>query len=212
MSSPMKLTSSASFSPSIRISLRLKIHQAQAKNFCRVLDIRVTKIVIANFPQTVLLQKLCKGFGEIMWGEQPSHFIHTDVTQIVLVIAFAAHTLKFVLLLLFMLQKLLESRDQGQRSHAGFRFGYVLSLLHSLSVNVTGYNRMPDGYRVILEVDSVPFQADGLASAQTIKRSEKDGDFKFTPFCGFKEFLDFGTIVKAADKRGGFGAIHLCFK
>lgn len=41
----MKLTSSASFSPSIRISLRLKIHQAQAKNFCRVLDIRVSQIV-----------------------------------------------------------------------------------------------------------------------------------------------------------------------
>ena len=45
LSSPMKLTSSASFSPSIRISLRLKIHQAQAKNFCRVLDIRVTEIM-----------------------------------------------------------------------------------------------------------------------------------------------------------------------
>ena len=43
LSSPMKLTSSASFSPSIRISLRLKIHQAQAKNFCRVLDIRVAQ-------------------------------------------------------------------------------------------------------------------------------------------------------------------------
>ena len=47
----MKLTSSASFSPSIRISLRLKIHQAQAKNFCRVLDIRVTQIVEANAGQ-----------------------------------------------------------------------------------------------------------------------------------------------------------------
>ena len=45
LSSPMKLTSSASFSPSIRISLRLKIYQAQAKNFCRVLDIRVTELV-----------------------------------------------------------------------------------------------------------------------------------------------------------------------
>ena len=43
--SPMKLTSSASFSLSIRISLRLKIHQAQAKNFCRVLDIRVAQTV-----------------------------------------------------------------------------------------------------------------------------------------------------------------------
>ena len=51
LSSPMKLTSSASFSPSIRISLRLKIHQAQAKNFCRVLDIRVPQIVEADAGQ-----------------------------------------------------------------------------------------------------------------------------------------------------------------
>ena len=51
LSSPMKLTSSASFSPSIRISLRLKIHQAQAKNFCRVLDIRVTQIMEADAGQ-----------------------------------------------------------------------------------------------------------------------------------------------------------------
>ena len=48
---PKKLTSSASFSPSIRISLRLKIHQAQAKNFCRVLDIRVTEIVESDARQ-----------------------------------------------------------------------------------------------------------------------------------------------------------------
>ena len=35
------------FSPSIRISLRLRIHQAQAKNFCRVLDIRVAQVMKA---------------------------------------------------------------------------------------------------------------------------------------------------------------------
>ena len=51
LSSPMKLTSSASFSPSIRISLRLKIHQAQAKNFCRVLDIRVSEVVESDAGQ-----------------------------------------------------------------------------------------------------------------------------------------------------------------
>lgn len=53
----MKLTSSASFSPSIRISLRLKIHQAQAKNFCRVLDIRVPQIVEADVRQSHLSQQ-----------------------------------------------------------------------------------------------------------------------------------------------------------
>ena len=51
LSSPMKLTSSASFSPSIRISLRLRIHQAQAKNFCHVLDIRVAEVVKADAGQ-----------------------------------------------------------------------------------------------------------------------------------------------------------------
>ena len=58
MFSPMKLTSSASFSLSIRISLRLKIHQAQAKNFCRVLDIRVTEIVESEMLQSDVLQDL----------------------------------------------------------------------------------------------------------------------------------------------------------
>ena len=56
LSSPMKLTSSASFSPSIRISLRLKIHQAQAKNFCRVLDIRVPEVMEAYVRQSCILQ------------------------------------------------------------------------------------------------------------------------------------------------------------
>ena len=52
----MKLTSSASFSPSIRISLRLKIHQAQAKNFCRVLDIRVTQVMEPDMLQSRVLE------------------------------------------------------------------------------------------------------------------------------------------------------------
>ena len=69
LSSPMKLTSSASFSPSIRISLRLKIHQAQAKNFCRVLDIRVPQSMEGNHGQLVRLGLVCIVVGEnIMQG------------------------------------------------------------------------------------------------------------------------------------------------
>jgi len=56
LSYPKKLTSSASFSPSIRISLRLKIHQAQAKNFCRVLDIRVAQVVEAHMLASCVFQ------------------------------------------------------------------------------------------------------------------------------------------------------------
>ena len=54
----MKLTSSASFSPSRTIRLRLTIHQPQAKNFCRVLDIRVPEIVESEMFQSGVLQDL----------------------------------------------------------------------------------------------------------------------------------------------------------
>ena len=53
---PKMQKSSASFSQSIRNRLRLKNLQAQAKNFCRVLDIRVAQIVEANVRQTCPFQ------------------------------------------------------------------------------------------------------------------------------------------------------------
>ena len=86
MSSPMKLTSSASFSPSIRISLRLKIHQAQAKNFCRVLDIQVPEIMHSNDFQVIPLEKFLKVTGNIIWLEQRSHVIDKHEIQIVCII------------------------------------------------------------------------------------------------------------------------------
>ena len=46
---PKMLKSSVSFSQSIRNRLRLKKLQAQAKNFCRVLDIRVPKALAALY-------------------------------------------------------------------------------------------------------------------------------------------------------------------
>ena len=76
LSSPMKLTSSASFSPSIRISLRLKIHQAQAKNFCRVLDIRVTQIVKAHPAQAVVLQEFWECRGQIIGPHPLAQLVH----------------------------------------------------------------------------------------------------------------------------------------
>ena len=82
LSSLMKLTSSASFSPSIRISLRLKIHQAQAKNFCRVLDIRVPQIMKANLPHTVLLQNQRKMLCEISGLHKFTDLVDIDITGV----------------------------------------------------------------------------------------------------------------------------------
>ena len=39
-----------------QISLRLRIHQAQAKNFCHVLDIRVSEIMKADMLQSRVLE------------------------------------------------------------------------------------------------------------------------------------------------------------
>ena len=90
MSSPMKLTSSASFSPSIRISLRLRIHQAQAKNFCRVLDIRVAQVVESDPAQTVLFQQLWKACRHGIRLDQVSHRIYEYISKVLLIIAVAA--------------------------------------------------------------------------------------------------------------------------
>ena len=53
---PKMQKSSASFSQSIRNLLRLKKLQAQAKNFCRVLDIRVPQIMEANIGEPRIRQ------------------------------------------------------------------------------------------------------------------------------------------------------------
>ena len=100
LSYPKKLTSSASFSPSIRISLRLKIHQAQAKNFCRVLDIRVAEVVIANRAETVFQEHFAENSCHIVRGHKMTHIVHADVVFILFAVAAAA---KFYLLLLALL-------------------------------------------------------------------------------------------------------------
>ena len=93
LSSPMKLTSSASFSPSIRISLRLKIHQAQAKNFCRVLDIRVAEIVETDLFQSVVFQYNLEMLGDEVWFDKFAHRIYIDIIQIFFAIGGTAYLL-----------------------------------------------------------------------------------------------------------------------
>ena len=87
----MKLTSSASFSPSIRISLRLKIHQAQAKNFCRVLDIRVSEVVKAHPAQAVTLQEFWECRGQIIGPHPLAQLVHKYKSIIFVIVTVAAY-------------------------------------------------------------------------------------------------------------------------
>ena len=111
LSSPMKLTSSASFSPSIRISLRLKIHQAQAKNFCRVLDIRVAQIVKADTLHLVCDQKIREMLAQEIGPNPFSHRVYIDIVKIIGAIAFAADLPILLLLLFHFIEHLLTGRD-----------------------------------------------------------------------------------------------------
>ena len=169
MSSPMKLTSSASFSPSIRISLRLKIHQAQAKNFCRVLDIRVAQIVKANVPQNVLLQQLAEIGGNASGIEDIAHGIHKNIAVILFAVAISAYAPILLLLLPQRQQLFPDVADQRQGAQAGFRLGTVGADDFTFAVYLcVGYNVL-NGDGVPLKVDGVPFQPQRLAAAQAVK-------------------------------------------
>ena len=63
---PKMQKGSANFSQSIRNRLRLKNLQAQAKNFCRVLDIRVSEIVIPDLPHPLRLEQLREALCDVV--------------------------------------------------------------------------------------------------------------------------------------------------
>ena len=63
---PKMQKGSANFSQSIRNRLRLKNLQAQAKNFCRVLDIRVSEIVIPDLSHPLRLEQLRKALCDVV--------------------------------------------------------------------------------------------------------------------------------------------------
>lgn len=151
----MKLTSSASFSPSIRISLRLKIHQAQAKNFCRVLDIRVSEIVIAYLPQSVFLQNIGKALCEIARLDQFPDLIDIDIVSVLGAVRPSAQLAVLLLLCFQAMQQFLKRRDKRQTAVAGFRLCPIL--LDDLAFAIYGRlrDRMTNGDRLFLEVDSV---------------------------------------------------------
>lgn len=153
MSSPMKLTSSASFSPSIRISLRLKIHQAQAKNFCRVLDIRVTKIMETDLPHTILLQDQREMLCDISGLHKLTDFIDIDIISKLPAIRFSAQLSVQFLFCFQAMQQFLKWRHKRQTAIAGLCLCSVLLNDLALAVYCRLRNGVPNRNGLFLEVD-----------------------------------------------------------
>ena len=116
---------SASFSQSIRNRLRLKKLQAQAKNFCRVLDIRVPEIVKTNVPQSIGFQKLRKLFRHIMGLDKITNLVDADITCILFVVGLPAEPSVVILLRFDSKQPFLDERHQRKGSHTGLGFGGI---------------------------------------------------------------------------------------
>lgn len=106
VSFPMKPKSSASFLPPIWIALRLKNLQAQNKNFCRVLDIRVAKIVEPNVPRISFGTQLPKGRGYIIGLGEIADPIDTDRSPVLFVVRAPTQLAVFLLLFLDLRQLL----------------------------------------------------------------------------------------------------------
>ena len=191
LSSPMRLTSSASFSPSIRINLRLKIHQAQAKNFCRVLDIRVTQIVKAHPAQAVVLQKLRKRVGQVVHPHPLPQLVHKH-KAIILVIVTVAADLLIEFLRLFHPQKVFpEAADQRQCTQTGLGLGRLLFNFRLLAIKSNGRNGSYDRNRSTLKVDGVPLQSQHFTPTESIKSGHQHRQLQLGTPKGFKHLLHF---------------------
>ena len=136
LSYPKKLTSSASFSPSIRISLRLRIHQAQAKNFCRVLDIRVSQIVKSDLSKLICPKQLAEALCNIMGLDQIANLVDTDIFLIFPDVGPPTKSAVFRLLFLECQQPRFHKRNKRQRSHAGLCLRRIGGNQRKLSVNI----------------------------------------------------------------------------
>ena len=120
---PKMQKSSASFSQSIRNRLRLKKLQAQAKNFCRVLDIRVPKIMKANFLQTIFLKKQIKMLRNEIWLDQFTHGIYIDIVQIIFTVAVTTHRTVNTLLCSEITEQQLKRCNKWKCTATRFRLG-----------------------------------------------------------------------------------------
>ena len=89
----------------------MKIHQAQAKNFCRVLDIRVAQIVKADTLHLVCDQKIREMLTQKVGPNPLSNRVYIDIVKIIGAIAFAADLPILLLLLFHFIEHLLTGRD-----------------------------------------------------------------------------------------------------
>ena len=113
------------------------------------------EIVIAYLPQSVFLQNIGKALCEIARLDQFPDLIDIDIVGVLGAVRPSAQLAVLLLLCFQAMQQFLKRRDKGQTAVAGLRLCAIL--LDDLALAINGYlrDRMTNGDRLFLEVDSV---------------------------------------------------------
>ena len=115
----------------------------------------MSEIVIAYLPQSVFLQNIGKALCEIARLDQFPDLIDIDIVGVLGAVRPSAQLAVLLLLCFQAMQQFLKRRDKGQAAVAGLRLCAIL--LDDLALAINGYlrDRMTNGDRLFLEVDSV---------------------------------------------------------
>ena len=113
------------------------------------------QIMKANLPHTVLLQNQRKMLCEISGLHKFTDLVDIDITGVFFAIGTPAQFLIQLLLRFQTVQQFFKRRDKRQTAVAGLRLCAIL--LDDLALAINGYlrDRMTNGDRLFLEVDSV---------------------------------------------------------
>lgn len=115
----------------------------------------MSEIVIAYLPQSVFLQNIGKALCEIARLDQFPDLIDIDIVGVLGAVRPSAQLAVLLLLCFQAMQQFLKRRDKGQAAVAGLRLCAIL--LDDLALAINGHlrDRMTNGDRLFLEVDSV---------------------------------------------------------
>ena len=115
----------------------------------------MTKIVKADLPHTVLLQDQREMLCDISGLHKLTDFVDIDIISKLPAIRFSAQLSVQLLFCFQAMQQFLKRRHKRQAAVAGLRLCAIL--LDDLALAINGYlrDRMTNGDRLFLEVDSV---------------------------------------------------------
>lgn len=113
------------------------------------------QIVKTDLPQSVLLQNQRKMLCDITGFHELTDLVDIDITGVFFAIGTPAQFLIQLLLRFQTVQQFFKRRDKRQTAVAGLRLCAIL--LDDLALAINGYlrDRMTNGDRLFLEVDSV---------------------------------------------------------